>query len=468
MKIDKILEQISLRLVSKDAKAVVVGGAVRDHFLKLPIKDYDIEIYGHLTLSELETILKEYGAVKLVGKSFGVLKFIYNDLEYDFSLPRVEKKVSAGHRGFNIESNGFLTFKEASKRRDFTINAMGYDIYNKRFLDPYGGLEDIKNRVLRAVNSSSFIEDPLRLYRAVVFCSRFNFRVDSTTKSLCQSIVESKTLEELPKERVFQEIKKLLLLSSRPSVGFELLREFGAVKYFKELEDIIGVIQDPKWHPEGDVWVHTMMAIDKIKELLTSIPDIEEKRELILVLAVLCHDFGKAVTTEVIDTRVRAIGHEDAGVFLAKSFLERLTDEKRVIESVLPLVKYHLAPSQLFSQNSTNRAIRRLSTKVNLEDLELIARADFLARGTKEAEIGVYEAGDWLLKKAKELKVDRSPPPKLLLGRDLIRAGFKPSKSFSNMLRVVYEMQLDGKISTKDEAIEFLLKRYHKSIIDGY
>jgi tRNA nucleotidyltransferase (CCA-adding enzyme) len=226
-------------------------------------------------------------------------------------------------------------------------------------------------------------------------------------------------LKELPKERIFDELKKLLLKSKKPSIGFELLREFGALKYFPELKSLIGVQQEKKWHPEGDVWVHTMMSLDEMSKLLTG----DAKKDLILMLGILCHDFGKPETTQLIDGKIRSLGHEAAGVEPTKIFLSRLTDEVKLIESVLPLVKYHLSPSQFFSQKSSDKAIRRLSTKVNIEDLELVARADFFGRDLDEAKSGKFAAGDWLLDRASKLCVKKEPLKKLLFGRDLISLG---------------------------------------------
>lgn len=456
MKIPKILYKISTKLNTLNAKAVIVGGSVRDHFLGLDIKDYDIEVYGLGSIEELERLLRTYGSVKLVGKSFGVLKFVHDKKEYDFSFPRREKKSGAGHRGFDVMTDGFMEFKEASKRRDFTINAMGYDIQSAKFLDPYDGKLDIKRKILRHVDDKTFAEDPLRLYRGVQFCARFGYEMDYDTKSLCKLLVCE--LKELPKERVFEEIKKLLLKAKKPSIGFELLRELGVLKYFPQLKDLIGVEQDAKWHPEGDVWVHTMMCLDEMSGLLSG----DESRDIMLMLAILCHDFGKPATTKTIDGRIRALGHEEAGLEPTKTFLSRLTNEVKLISAILPLVRYHLSPSQFYSQNSGSKAIRRLSTKVNIEDLELVARADFLGRTTREAQSRDYKAGKWLLEKALKLNVQKKPPENLLQGRDLITLGFRPGKKFSQILNYIYELQIEGVVKSREEALEIVQKKYHK------
>ncbi|SFZ97771.1 tRNA nucleotidyltransferase [hydrothermal vent metagenome] len=462
MYLPDIIKKISKKLQEHNAKAVVVGGSVRDHFLNIAVKDYDIEVYGLGSMDELEEILLKYGSVNIVGKSFGVLKFTYNNEEYDFSFPRVEEKVTKGHKGFDVAVDGSMSFKEASKRRDFTINAMGYDIEEKTFLDPFDGRKDMKLNILRHIDDESFVEDPLRVYRAVQFVARFSYVLADETKKLCKYMVKMNMLDELPKERVYSEFKKLLLKAKKPSIGFEILRELEVLKYFPELKALIAVPQNPKWHPEGDVWVHTLMCIDVMSSICRSEcphPD-NKKQKLKLMFAILCHDFGKPSTTayDKVSGCIRSIGHEVAGLEPTKSFIYRLTDEHDFIKSVLPLVKYHMQPSLFFKNGSKSGAIRRLATKVNIEELVLVAKADFLGRTSKEAMKGVYEAGDWLLERAKNLKVQNRALDNLLQGRDLISLGLKPSAEFKIILDEVYELQLDGILTTKEEALTYVKK----------
>jgi len=453
MKIPKIIKQISEELVRKNAKAIVVGGSVRDHFLELPIKDYDVEVYGLERIEELENILSKYGSVNLVGKSFGVLKFNHEVEEYDFSFPRTEQKVGQGHKGFDVSCDGALSFKEAALRRDFTVNAIGYDVENKEFLDPYGAKEDMQKKVLRHINSKTFIEDPLRVYRAVQFCARFDYVLDSKTFELCRSMVKEGMLDELARERIYIEFKKLLLKSKKPSVGFELMRKLGITeKYYPELHALIAVPQSPVWHPEGDVWIHTMMCIDKMVDLLCG----EEKHDLKMMFAILCHDLGKATHTQITAEKISAIGHELAGLEPTEKFMYRLTDEHDFIKSILPFVEHHLAPSIYFRGGAKKSTIRRLATKVNIEELVTVARADFLGRTTEASLKGVYEAGDWLLSKAEELNVYNKPVTAFLQGRDLIALGLKPSKEFKSILEEVYSAQLEGKVLNKEEAVTFV------------
>ena len=460
MFVPEILKTISKVISQHNGTAVIVGGSVRDHFMKLPVKDYDIEVYGLQSMEELESILLKFGSVNLVGKSFGVLKFVHENEEYDFSFPRLESKVAKGHRGFDVHVDGKMDFKTASKRRDFTVNAMGYDIERKAFLDPFNGQRDIEGRVLRHIGDNFFGEDPLRVYRAVQFSARFSFDLAEETHALCRTMVKEGLLTELPKERVYLEFQKLLLKAAKPSIGFELMRSLGVLEYFPELQALIGVAQDPIWHPEGDVWVHTMLSIDAMAGILSG-QEFSAKEKLKLLFSTLCHDLGKPlVNTVEADGRIRAIGHEKAGLEPARSFMFRLTNEEDFIESILPFVEHHLKPSQFYAQGTKASAIRRLATKVNIEELVFVAKADFLGRTTEEARSGEYEAGKWLLEKAKALKVENKPIDALLQGRDLIVLGLTPSPRFKKILDEVYSMQMEGVIQSKEEAVQYVQKNH--------
>jgi tRNA nucleotidyltransferase (CCA-adding enzyme) len=259
-------------------------------------------------------------------------------------------------------------------------------------------------------------------------------------------------LEELPKERVFEEIKKLLLKAKKPSIGFSLMKELGILRYFPQLKALIGVEQEKKYHPEGDVWIHTLLSLDAMAGLRVG----DQKRDIVYMLAVLCHDFGKPMTTKKIDGRVRALGHEEAGVEPTMEFLSSLSNEQKLIESILPLVRYHLAPSNLFRQKASPKAIRRLATKVNIEDLVIVAKADFLGRETQEARSKVYKAGEWLIENSQKLGVKNSALIPLIQGRDLIKLGLKPSAEFKKILDTIYEKQINGDLNTYDEAISFI------------
>lgn len=456
--IPKILIDILVSLQELGARPILVGGCVRDYFLNKEIKDFDIEIFDFDSLELLEISLKKFGNVKLVGKSFGVLTLKVEGYDFDFALPRIEKKVGNSHTDFEVITNSNLSFEEAAIRRDFTINAIGYDYFKDEFIDPFNGIDDLKNRIIRHINDKTFIEDSLRVYRAIQFAARFEFDIDEKTKDLCKKIVLSDELSYLPKERVYEEFKKLFLKSSKPSVGFELLRELGLLKYFKELEALINCEQEPEYHPEGDVWIHTLMCLDELAKILEKEKIEDEYKKLYLFYAVLCHDFGKPFCTKEINGKITSYKHESLGIEPTISFLEKLTNEKKFIEIVCSLVKNHLIPFQLYLSHSSEKAVKRLSLKVNIEDLCLVCLADCLGRDIED-KCKCYDAINWLNEKAKELEIHNEPIKQLVLGRDLIALGYKPSKEFKEILEFAFDLQIDENLS-KEEILNKITNKY--------
>ncbi len=446
-------------LLVHHAHPIVVGGFVRDALLDTPSKDIDIEVYGIDSLEALKTLLEPFGSVNEVGKSFGVLKLRLDDLDLDFALPRTESKTAPGHKGFNIISSAALNFETAARRRDFTINAMGFDLQSDTLLDPYGGQHDLDHNILRCVDPETFIEDPLRILRAVQFAARFKLVMESDLLKLCQTMVSQRALQELPKERIFDEIKKLLLKATHPSIGFKLMDQMGILTHFPELQALQGIDQNPVYHPEGDVWIHTLMSLDAMAAQRSG----DDRLDLILMLAVLCHDLGKPSTTTIIDGKICCIGHEEAGLKPTQTLMNRLTNEQRLIDKILPLVKYHLRPTLLYAQKSKSTAIRRLAANVNIGHLTLIAKADFLGRTTEEALTGHFPAGEWLEAKASTLNVLHNAPEPLLQGKDLIKQGLTPSKQFKTILQTAYDAQLEGLYHTDEEAQQWLIDYLERS-----
>lgn len=459
IKLPVVLENILDDLLKIGVKPILVGGCVRDYFFKIPNKDFDIELFGLNCLDTIEKTLQKFGNVKLVGKSFGVLTLRVDEYDFDFALPRIEKKIGNSHTDFEIVSDANLSFKEAAIRRDFTINAIGYDYESKEFLDPFNGLEDIKTKTLRHIDDKTFVEDSLRVYRAVQFASRFDLKVEEKTLELCKKIVNSDECKYLPKERIYEEFKKLFLKSNKPSYGFEVLKEFGLLKYFPELQALIGCIQDKEYHPEGDVWVHTLMTIDELSKIIKKLNLEDEYRKLYLFYGILCHDLGKPFCTKEIDGKITSYKHESLGIEPTISFLSKLTNEKKFIDIVCSLVKNHLAPFQLYLAQSSEKAVKRLSLKVNIEDLCLVCLADCLGRDILDKD-KCYKATDWLLQKAKELEIHNTPILPLIQGRDLIKLGFKPSKKFKEILEFAFDLQIDEHMG-KNEILLQISKKYN-------
>lgn len=433
---------------------IFVGGCVRDHLLGQESLDIDIELYGVRDSASLTDVLKPFGKVNEVGKSFGVYKLRYGGYTIDLSLPRTENKSGEGHRGFEVQTYSDLEFAAAAQRRDFTINAIGYNPQTLEFLDPYNGEKDLRSKRLACVDPSTFVEDPLRVLRAVQFAARFELVCDPDLLTLCHTMIAQGALQELPKERIFEEIKKLLLLSQKPSIGLELLRRMGGLPFFSPLDCLENTPQDSTSHPEGCVWAHTLMALDVMARLRIQDP----KRDLPRMFAVLLHDCAKPITTVIDHGIIDAPHHPQIGVEIAQTFLSRITDEQGLIDTILPLIRYHRAPRKLYAAHATPADILRLSTLVRIDDLIAVSKADFYGREFDGTLSTQFQAGEWLYSQALELGVLSSPPKALLMGRDLIESGLKPSPSFSIILNSAYNAQLNQEFFTKQEALTWLKK----------
>jgi tRNA nucleotidyltransferase (CCA-adding enzyme) len=435
-------------------KPIFVGGFVRDHFTGHETSDLDIELYGVTSLDALETLLRPFGKLGLYGKSFGVLKLSYEGYSIDFSPPRTESKSGFGHKGFETSWFSDLDFAAAARRRDFTINAIGYDPLTHTLLDPFGGIEDLKNKRLKCVDPETFIDDPLRVLRAIQFAARFELTCDKDLLDLCRKMVMNKALEELPKERIFEEFKKLLLQSGRPSIGMGLLRDMGALGFFSPLNKLETTPQEKDSHPEGSVWIHTLMALDSMASLRSG----EWRDDIVLMLAVLLHDIGKPNTTITADGVLNAPNHAEVGVEIAREWLEKITEDKTIISRVLPLIRYHGWPRKLYRAHAGDSDILRLSTYVCIRDLILVAKADFFGRAFVGDTPECFEAGEWLYERASALGVLYEPPAPLLMGRDLIALGLTPSETFKSILERAYDAQLNQIFSTRDEALDWVKK----------
>ena len=416
-------------------------------------KDWDLEVYN-LDATRLREILDQFGPVNVVGEAFTVYKL---GKHLDVSIPRRERKSGRGHKAFVIEGDPSMSVAEASRRRDFTINAILQDPLTGELIDPFEGRRSIEQHVLRAVSVETFAEDSLRVLRAAQFAARFEFDIDPDTIDLCRTI----DLSDLPAERIWLEIEKLLLQASRPSIGLEWLRRLGAVeKLFPEIQSLIGVPQDPEWHPEGDVFVHTQLVIDRARELIA---DLSYSRQVTVMLAALAHDFGKPATTQFLEGRWRSRGHEEAGVPPTESFLNRINvhtiDGYDVRAQVIALVREHLKPGEFYKKREEvgEGAFRRLARRCEPDLLYRVAKADSLGRNAswvpREQWYG-SEAQEWFIQRSRELQVEQRPPDPFLLGRHLLELGVEPGPRMGEITRPVYEMQLDGRVRSLDEAIE--------------
>jgi tRNA nucleotidyltransferase (CCA-adding enzyme) len=422
-----------------------VGGWVRDRLIGSASKDIDLEVFG-LPAGRLRAILESLGRLESVGESFQV----YKSGDVDVSLPRRESKAGRGHRGFDVSGDPSMTIAEAARRRDFTVNAIAWDPLDDEYLDPFDGRGDLERRVLRVVDPSTFADDSLRVLRGLQFAARFDFKLDDETRALCRTIA----LDDLAPERVWGEFEKLLS-AHRPSIGFALGLDLGVVeKLFPELHALAGCPQEPEWHPEGDVWIHTLQVIDQAR---TRVDDLPRPKRLVMMVGAVCHDFGKPSTTAFLDGRIRSIDHEEQGVAPATRFLDRLNlrsiEGYDVRQQVLGIVAQHLKPGMWFKVRDEvgDGAFRRLAQKVDLELLARLAKSDCLGRAP-----GTFncDAMDWFLERARSLGVEHRPPPPVLLGRHLLALGLTPGPRVGEILKAVYEQQLDGSLTTLDDAIE--------------
>ena len=385
-------------------KPIIVGGYVRDSLLKIDSKDIDIELYGINSFDKLELILEEFGEVNNVGKSFGVCKVQAFGLDLDFSFPRKDSKVSKGHRGFMVEVDADLDFKTASSRRDFTINSMGYDIGDKKILDPFNGREDLKNKILRVVDAEKFQEDPLRVFRAVQFSARFDLTLDENLLIISKLMVKNALMDELAKERIFEEIKKLLLKSKKISLGIKLLNTLGIFEKYS-------------------ITLKSMGALDKASLFEYK----SDKQKLVIMLALWSHTFALNVS---------------------KEFLNILSDDKNLLTSVITLIKNQ---NSITLDDFTDYKLYLLAREVVIENFVLFLKA------LSESNAALSKIED-IEKRAVELNILREEAPALLGGKDLLLLGLKPSKNFSIILEKAYLAQIRGKFTTHAEAFLYLKK----------
>lgn len=444
---DKTLKnavQTVCRIASEaGGRALLVGGCVRDAAFGLPAEDIDIEVYG-ISPARLEALLSERFKVARVGRAFGVLKLC--GLPLDVALPRRESKSGLGHKGFEIFPDPSMTVEQAARRRDFTMNAMALDPLTGALIDPCDGLQDVQNLVLRHT-SKQFTEDPLRVLRGMQFVARFDLDVAPETVELCQTVEP----EGLARERIFAEWKKLIVAGLKPAKGFSFLRDCGWIRYFPELAALIGCQQDPHWHPEGDVWTHTLHCMDVFAAERVE----DEWEDLVVGFAVLCHDLGKPATTTFEGGWIHSKGHERAGEAPTRSFLQRLTRQQDLVAAVVPLVTHHLRPRELYKGQSGNAAVRRLALQVKrIDRLVRVARADDCGRPPRPFD--GFPAGAWLLKRAAALEVESQAPLPIVQGRHLIALGLQPGPQFSPILDACFQAQIEGQFSDLHDGINFV------------
>lgn len=446
---------IARAVAEHGGRALVVGGSVRDDLLGITPKDFDLEVYG-LPPAKVEDIIRSFGEVSDVGKAFAILKLVVDDVDIDVAVPRKERKVGEGHKGFFVEPDPHLDPREAARRRDFTINAIAQDPLTGEVIDPFDGVVDIKNRVLRVVDPTTFAEDPLRVLRAMQLVGRFALTVDAESFEVMRAMVSM--LTEISPERIGEEWRKLLLRSEKPSVGLAFGMDVGAFALLHpELVRLAETPQEPEWHPEGNVWIHSMMVVDEAAKIIRR-EKIDDDRAFTILLGALCHDFGKPYVTHVEHGRIRSHGHEDAGVAPTRSFLEAIWVHHGVIEEVVGIVRDHMKPYRFWYTECvegtpvTDGALRRLAARIDpatLCDLVLVTEADYCGRGpfpdsddpSKKVWRTSYPAGPWLLERGRQLELLHGPAPHIINGGELIDLGFAPGPLFGQVMQLADELR---------------------------
>lgn len=433
-------------------RPLVVGGAVRDAVMGQPkSKDYDVEVYG-LTVRALADSLKLFGEVDWIGAAFGVVKV--HGINADFSVPRRDSKVGDGHCAFQVEVAPEMSIPEAARRRDLTINSMAWDPFTGELHDPFCGLRDIEDHLLRATDPTKFLEDPLRALRVAQFVSRLGFHVAPYLQTQC----EEADLGSLPGERLYEEFRKLLLGES-PKQGLWFIRNT-MLRHFPEIASMVGVQQDKEWHPEGDVFTHSAMVVKEARAMTD---------DQTILWSALLHDAGKpSTTTHDDDGRIRSKGHEDAGIEPTRSFLQRLKAPKDLEDRVAALVATHLAPAHFVpppghggqaGPSAYRRLARRLGAAgTDLKTLYLVSKADHLGRSTPDALAGKFSFGEEFLRRAESIQVTEKPEPDVVMGRHLIERGHKPGPEIGRMLAKCREYQYETGLKDPDAILDVLME----------
>lgn len=442
--------KIALKVRQAGGRALVVGGFVRDGMLSLPTNEPDLEVFG-LSVPDLEKALRPIGKVRRIGRAFPVLRV--GGLPLEVALPRRESKTGPGHLGFEVVVDPHMSFEEAARRRDLTLNAIGLDPLTGELFDPYGGRQDLEAGVMRATDSTKFPEDPLRGLRVAAFASRFGFTADRELHRLCSEL----DLSELSPERIFHELTKLLR-GREPSRGFRFLAATRLLRFLPEVDALRGVPQDPEWHPEGDVFDHTLLALDRAVDLTPGDPEARH----VLMFATLCHDFGKPATTRERRGRITAYAHDAAGAPLARRFLEGLRAPNALVDAVEALTRRHLAPAFYPRQGAKRAAYRRLAREMaaagtTLETLLRVATADQFGRTTEGALAGRFPEGKVFREQAEAAGVFYGPPEDAVGGRHVLARDIPPGKQIGRILDRSREVQDETGETDPDKILDRII-----------
>ena len=450
------LKQEAVDEILKTGAIYEVGGAVRDRYLLADIKpkDHDYIVTG-IPYNELSTLLKNFGKVDLVGRSFGVIKFTQfhsgKPKTFDITLPRKEYSTGSGHKDFDVDFDPSLHIETDLHRRDFTINAMAVSLDNENLIDPLDGQTDLKNKVIRMVYPESFKDDPLRMLRAVQFAARFEFEIEADTFEAIKKYAH--LIDTISAERIAEELNKLLELADKPSAGFRIMQQTGLLReIIPELEICVDVDQPGGFH-KYNVFEHTMHVIDA------------SPKNLKIRLAALFHDINKPQHKRLVEKGATFYGHESSGGKTAKKVLTRLRYSNEIIKDVKMLVERHM-----FTTDVSPKGMRRLVRRVGVElifDLLDLRRADVVGQGmggTTE-DVDQFEAD---INAEIEKKTPFSLKDIALNGGDLMTMfNLEPGPEIGKILDYLMEKVLDDPNTNSKEQLELYAKEYYQTEISN-
>jgi tRNA nucleotidyltransferase (CCA-adding enzyme) len=412
---------------AQGGRALLVGGYVRDALLGLDPKDGDLEVYG-IAAPALRELLARYGRVNCVGESYRVYKLSWRQAgsrhELDVSLPRHDKKIAHGHRGFEVTGNPDATFSDAARRRDFTINAIMADPGDGSLIDPFAGRADLEARLLRVVDERHFGEDSLRVLRAVQFAARFNLAIEPGTLALCRSI----SLADLPRERVWLEWEKLLLKAERPSLGLQTAQAMGVLgQLFPYLD---AAMTGPGQALAVGAALDAAVAEASLREPEVDVlkPELSHAQKLALALATLATYCSGDLRRFLDDLNV----HSWEG-YRARATVTALVRERDAVAA--------LAGRAAAGDAGLDGELRRLSGRCEPRLWFHLARV-----------FGQRDAASWFWLQIERLGLQAGAPVPLLGGRHLLEMGLPPGPLVGRIVREVYELQLDGRVDTLQAA----------------
>ncbi len=429
---------IVVRLRDLGHKAFFVGGCVRDAIIGIPPKEYDIT-----TSAKPDEIMKIFSNTVPVGASFGVILVIEGKYKFEVATFRKDESYSDGRHPDRVIYS--TDEREDVTRRDFTVNGMLYDPTTEEVVDYVGGMDDIKRQVVRTIGDPSdrFNEDKLRMMRAVRFGARFSYEIERDALMTIKEIAP--LISRVSAERIRDEVIKITS-QKNPGLGLRLLRETGLLfQIMPEVDEMYEVPQPPEFHPEGDVFTHTCLVLDRLFEIAEG--DISPE----LAAGALLHDVGKPPTFSVSD-RIRFNGHDRVGAEMSTKICRRLKFSNKHTETITSLVREHLRFKDVF--NMRESTLKRFLAMPYFEYHLKLHLADCLASH------GSTEAYDFVKRKLNELKEEEIKPTPILSGHDLIEMGYTPGPIFSKILNSLEEAQLEGLVKGKEEAKSFIIEKF--------